>query len=83
MTPYDPQVTDRVVTQVLAIEPLQLDANGSRRAIVRWSDGETGEALRWFDDEILFSEGDMLRKTEAERRSLHFRRDREYPRLDL
>ena len=36
----------------------ELNVNGSRRAIVRWSDDTTGEAMRWFDDEVLFSEGD-------------------------
>ena len=54
----------------------------SRRAVVRWSDGSRGEALRWFDDEILFSEGDLLGKTEAELRSLHFKRDRDYLQSD-
>ena len=37
-----------------------------------------GEALRWYDDEVLFSEGDLLGKSEAQLRSLHFRRDRDY-----
>jgi hypothetical protein len=45
---------------------------------VRWSDGSRGEALRWFDDEILFSEGDVLGKTGAQLRRLHFKRDRDY-----
>jgi hypothetical protein len=31
---------------------------GSRRAIVRWSDGSEGEALSWYADEILVCEGD-------------------------
>jgi hypothetical protein len=41
---------DRVVVEVVAIEQLPVAANGSRRAVVRWSDGSRGEALRWFDD---------------------------------
>jgi hypothetical protein len=40
--------------------------------VVRWSDGTTGEALRWFDDEILFSEGAFIGKTEVQLRSLRF-----------
>jgi len=31
---------------------------GSRRALVLWSDGSEGEALRWYGDEILICEGD-------------------------
>jgi hypothetical protein len=30
--------------------------------VVGWSDGDVGEALRWFDDEILFTERDLLGK---------------------
>ena len=78
MSPYDPRVSERTVAEVLAVAPLPLGANGSRRAVVRWSDGTTSEALRWFDDEILFCEGDLIGKTEAQLRSLHFKRDREY-----
>lgn len=83
MSSYDHDMTGRIVSEVLAVEPLPLGANGSRRAIVRWSDGTSGEALRWFDDEVLFCEGDLLGKTEAELRSLHFKRDRDYLRSDL
>jgi hypothetical protein len=32
---------------------------------------------------VLFCEGDLLGKTAAELRSLHFRRDRDYLRSDL
>jgi hypothetical protein len=41
------------VTEVLTFEPLALGETGSRRAVVRWSDGSTGEALRWYEDEVL------------------------------
>jgi hypothetical protein len=41
------------VTEVLRFESLPVDERGSRRAVVRWSDGSTGEALRWYEDEIL------------------------------
>jgi hypothetical protein len=44
--------------------------------VVGWSDGDVGEALRWFA--FLFTEGDLLGKTEAQLRSLHFKRDRGY-----
>lgn len=67
-----------VVEAVLAFEALPLGANGSRRAIVRWSDGSEGEALRWYDDEILVCDGDLIGKTADELRSLKFRRDRDW-----
>jgi hypothetical protein len=73
MTPMAP-----TVTEILAFESLPIDAPASRRAIVRWSDGSTGEALRWYDDEILICEGDLLGKTAEELRRLKGRRDRDY-----
>jgi hypothetical protein len=80
--PYDATVADRVVVEVVSVEALPRGATGSRRAVVRWSDGTVGEALRWWADELLFCEGDLLGKTEAQLRSLHFRRDRDYLRSD-
>jgi hypothetical protein len=50
-------VADRVVVEVVSVEPLPLGASGSRRAVVRWSDGTVAEALRWWD-EVLVCEGD-------------------------
>lgn len=47
---YDQAMTEPTVVEVIAVEPLPLGANGSRRAIVRWTDGSVGEALRWWDD---------------------------------
>jgi hypothetical protein len=41
-------------------------------------DGTEGEGLRWVGDEVLFSEGDLIGKTEEQLRSLHFRRDRDW-----
>ena len=38
------------VSEVLRFEPLAVGELASRRAIVRWSDGTIGEALRWYDD---------------------------------
>ena len=40
--------------------------------------GSEGEALSWYADEVLVCEGDLIGKTEAELRSLHFRRDRDW-----
>ena len=51
-------MSGRVVIEVVSVEPLPPGARGSRRAVVRWSDGTVGEALRWWDDEVLFCEGD-------------------------
>jgi hypothetical protein len=42
-----------IVEEVLEFEDLPAGSNGSRRAIVRWSDGTESEALRWWSDEIL------------------------------
>jgi hypothetical protein len=66
-----------IVEQVLRFEDLSIEESGRRRAIVRWSDGTRGEAISWYADEILISEGDLIGKTQDELRSLHFRRDRE------
>ena len=66
------------VTEVLRFEDLPLGSRGSRRAVVRWSDGSEGEALTWYADEILICEGDLIGKTSAQLRSLHFRRDRDW-----
>ena len=48
--PYDQPMSERTIVEVVAIEALPLGSNASRRAIVKWSDGDIGEALRWFDD---------------------------------
>ena len=66
------------VVGVLRFEDLPLGSRGSRRAVVRWSDGSEGEALTWYADEILVCEGDLVGKTREELRTLHFRRDRDW-----
>ena len=66
------------VESVVRFEDLPIGETGSRRAVVRWSDGSEGEALRWYADEVLVCEGDLLGKTKDELRSLHFRRDRDW-----
>jgi hypothetical protein len=51
-------VDEPVVEEVLRLEDLPLGSTGSRRAVVRWSDGTESEAVRFYSDEILFCEGD-------------------------
>lgn len=68
---------DPIVTEV-RFEDLPLGSRGTRRAVVRWSDGAEGEALTWYADEIMVCEGDLIGKTAAQLRSLHFRRDRNW-----
>jgi hypothetical protein len=46
--------------------------------VALWSDGTVGECLRWYSDEVLVSEGDLIGKTQERLRSLHFRRDRNW-----
>jgi len=41
------------VVEVLRFEDLPAEALASRRAVVRFSDGTEGEALRWYGDEVL------------------------------
>ena len=67
-----------VVEEVLRFEDLPVGSLGTRRAVVRWSDGSEGEGLKWFGDEILICEGDLIGKTRDQLRSLHFRRDRDW-----
>ena len=67
-----------VVEEVLRFEDLPLGSRGTRRALVRWSDGSEGEALTWYADEILICEGDLIGKTREQLRSVHFRRDRDW-----
>jgi hypothetical protein len=67
-----------VVEEVVRFENLPLGSSGTRRAVVRWSDGTESVALTWFRDEIKICEGDLLGKTREELRSLHFRRDRDW-----
>lgn len=70
--------TASTVVEVLRFEDLPLGASASRRVVVRWSDGSESEALRWYSDEVKFSEGDFLGKSREQLRSLHFRRDRDW-----
>jgi hypothetical protein len=70
------------VAEVLAFEDLPIGSTGSRRAVVRWSDGTETEACRWYADEILVCDGDLVGKTAEQITALRFRRDRDYLRDD-
>jgi hypothetical protein len=72
------ELDEPVIDGVLRFENLPLAEGGSRRAIVRWSDGSESAAVTWYPDEILLSEGDLIGKTSGQIRSLHFRRDRDW-----
>jgi hypothetical protein len=56
----------------------QTPDHGPRTAIVRWSDGTSSEALRWYPDELLICEGDLIGKNQEQIRALHYRRDRDW-----
>jgi hypothetical protein len=62
LTAMTPQTRDPVVDEVLRFENLPVGSAGSRRAIVRWSDGTEGPAMSWYADEILVCEGDLIGK---------------------
>ena len=65
-------MTEPTVELIPRFDGLAPGSLASRRAVVRWSDGTEGEALRWYADELLVCEGDLIGKTQAELRSLHF-----------
>jgi hypothetical protein len=73
MNPDEP-----IVEEVVRCEDLPAGSLAGRRMIVRWSDGTEGEAVRFYQDEILFTEGDLVGKTREQIRSLHFHRDRDW-----
>ena len=73
-----PRTSEPIVDEVLRFEDLPLGSAGTRRAVVRWSDGTEDAPMTWCGDEILVCEGDLVGKTRAEIRSLHFRRDRDW-----
>jgi len=74
--------TSPTVVEVLRFEDLPLGSGGSRRVVVRWSDGTEGEALSWYADEVLVCEGDhgnsrlMARGQGSPRRQRHWARVR-------
>jgi hypothetical protein len=70
--------TDTVVEEVLRFEHLPFGSPGTRRAVVRWSDGSESSPVSWYPDEILICEGDFVGKTLQQLRFLHFQRDRDW-----
>ena len=52
-----PRTSEPIVDEILRFEDLPLGSPGTRRAIVRWSDGTEDAAMTWFADEILVCEG--------------------------
>lgn len=75
-------MANRVGDSVLAWEDMRSGSAGSRRAVVRRSDGAEGVAIAWMADEILVCEGDLIGKTQEQIGALHFARDREYLQRD-
>jgi len=53
LTAVSSRASEPVVEEVVRFENLPLGSVGSRRAIVRWSDGTQGAAIAWYADEIL------------------------------
>jgi hypothetical protein len=67
-----------IVEDVLRFEDLSPGSLGRCRAVVRWSDGIVGEAIRDYRDEILVCGRDLVGRTREAIQSLHFRRDRDW-----
>lgn len=67
---YGQAVSEPVITRVVAIEELPPGSSATRRLIAEWSDGSQSEALAWFSDEWLVSEGDLIGLTRDEVRAL-------------
>lgn len=65
------------VEKILRLEDPPIKSMGSRRAVVRWSDGTEGQVRSWYGDEVLLCEGDLMGNRDAEFRSLRFGRDRD------
>lgn len=52
------RTSEPIVEQVLRFEDLPLGSAGTRRAVIRWSDGTVDAPITWYGDEILVCEGD-------------------------
>ena len=79
---YGGVVSAPVIKRVVAIEELPPGSPATRRLIAEWSDGSQSEALAWFSDEWLVSEGDLIGLTRDQVRALAHRRDRQWLRDD-
>jgi hypothetical protein len=58
LSPVRSRASEPIVDQVLRFEDLPPGSAGTRRAIVRWSDGTESVAMTWYSDEVLICEGD-------------------------
>ena len=58
------------MVEVLRFEDLPRDELARRWAVVRFTDDSEGEALRWYSDEVLICEGDLIGKTREQDASL-------------
>jgi hypothetical protein len=72
------RVHEPTVSELVECRALPLDVPGSRSLVVRWSDGTTSEAVRFYADGILFSEGGLAGKARAESGALRQPRDVEF-----
>jgi hypothetical protein len=79
---YGQAVSEPVITRVVAVADLPPGSRATRRLIAEWSDGTQSEALAWFRDEWLVTEGDLIGLTRDEVRALADRRDRDWLRDD-
>lgn len=75
---YDRAVSEPVITRVVAVEDLPPGSRATRRLIAEWSDGSQSEALAWFSDEWLVSEGNLIGLTRDQVRALAHRRDHQW-----
>ena len=75
-------VSEPVITRVVAVEELPPGSRATRRLIAAWSDDTQSEALAWFSDEWLVTEGDLIGLTRDEVRALAHRRDRQWLRAE-
>jgi hypothetical protein len=53
LTPMSRRAPSPTVEEVLRFEDLPLGSLGTRRAVVRWSDGTASETRAWYGDEVL------------------------------
>ena len=58
LSAVSPRTSEPIVEEVLRFEDLPLGSAGTRRAVVRWSEGAEDAAMTWYGDEILVCEGD-------------------------
>jgi hypothetical protein len=66
---------DPIVEEVLRFEELPPGSLGSRRGDRPLERRHVGDGITFYDDEVLFCEGDLLGQTREQIRSLDFRRD--------